>query len=281
MKIAVLSGKGGTGKTFVSTNLSSAVLNCTYVDCDIEEPNGFLFLKPKIIDKKKVYVDVPEIDFSKCIGCRKCVSFCKFNALAFIKGAPKVFPEICHSCGGCKIACKSDAISYSKRPIGVIEFGKSSKLKTLTGILNNDEATGVPIIKELLSYADADENVIIDCPPGSACSVMESIKTCDCCLLIAEPTAFGVENLKLVAKLAKMFGKPCSIVINKYMDDNDIIENFAKKNNIDIILKIPFDEDIGSLNSQGKLAIENECFKNKFLSLYEEIVSSYEKRDRV
>lgn len=276
MKIAVLSGKGGTGKTFISTNMALAVENCSYVDCDVEEPNGFLFLKPRLIEKVPVYVEVPKFDLDKCVGCRACVSFCNFNALAFIKGKPKVFPEVCHSCLGCKLVCQSAAIDFMKRPIGSIEKGLSSTVETYTGILNNDEATGVEIIRKLLKLtADTEKLVIYDCPPGSACSVMESIKTADYCLLVAEPTAFGVQNLSLVTKLAKMFKKPCAIVINKALDDNRLVEDFASRENIDILLKIPFDKEIGSKNSNGEPSVSNKKIKDMFSSLYKRILSNY------
>ena len=153
MKIAVLSGKGGTGKTFVSVNLACAADKAVYVDCDVEEPNGHLFLKPEITEKQSIAVTVPEADMSKCTGCRKCVDFCKYNALALLKDKLMIFYEVCHSCGGCILFCPAKALSKKQREIGTIEAGLSDSVTVLTGCLNTGEVSGVPIIKGLMPTA--------------------------------------------------------------------------------------------------------------------------------
>lgn len=166
MKIAVLSGKGGTGKTFISTNLAITAKKCTYIDCDIEEPNGYLFFKSKKVSEKDVNVLLPKIDLEKCIKCRQCVNFCRFNAIAFINGKPKIFENICHSCGGCKIVCKQNAILEYEHCIGKVVERKYKDINIFSGILNIGEITGIPIIKELLKNTNnKDELFIIDCPP--------------------------------------------------------------------------------------------------------------------
>lgn len=274
MKIAVLSGKGGTGKTFVSTNLAAAIRGSTYLDCDIEEPNGYLFLKPKITNSWKVSVLIPEFETDKCGGCRKCVQFCKYNALAFIKGKPRLFAEICHSCGGCQLLCPDGAITETGRDIGVIERGEANGVTVFTGILKNGEATGVPIIRQLLKSAPTTGNVIIDCPPGSACSVMESIKSADYCLLVAEPTLFGLHNLELVTRLVKLFGKPCGIVINKTVGTENFIEDFASSQSLAVLCKIPYDTQLGALNAKGMLAVKDEHYKEIFTNLYNSILET-------
>lgn len=263
-KIAILSGKGGTGKTLVSVNLAAAEGNSYYVDCDVEEPNGHLFFKPKIIKKKNIFVKIPTIDNSLCSGCRECVEFCKFNALAYGRQVI-VFEEVCHSCGGCMLVCPTKAISEKDKKIGVIEEGVSDEVKTISGIMNTGEVSGVPIIKELLNIIkDVEGLVFIDCPPGSACVVMESVKDADYCILVAEPTVFGAHNLAMVHRLVSLFGKKCGVVLNKCETGFNPSEDFCIKNNIEILARVPFDNDLGSLNSEGKIAVR-ENYKNKDL----------------
>ena len=272
MQIAVLSGKGGTGKTFLSVNLAAAAKSAVYVDCDVEEPNGYLFLKPQKIKTVPVEVDIPEFDNEKCSGCRACMRFCRFNALVMIKGKPRLFPELCHSCSGCVLVCPCRAIHEVKRRVGVIDFGKRGEISVLTGTLDSGEATGVPVIRQLLKNVPAEETVIVDCPPGSSCTVMESIKQADYCLLVAEPTLFGAENMKLVVRLVKVFGKNCGIVINK--DDNEKnnpIEKIAEENDLPILARIPYDRKLAESNARGEIAAENEKYARFFCELYRKI----------
>ncbi|MEG1584716.1 MAG: 4Fe-4S binding protein, partial [Anaerovorax sp.] len=192
MRIAVLSGKGGTGKTFVAVNLAWVAEKATYIDCDVEAPNGRLFFNPENTQTKPVATRLPAFDGKKCNGCRKCVDFCRFNALAFIKDTPLLFTEVCHSCGGCALVCPTHAITEVQKNIGMIEWGERDSVHVVTGIMNVGESSVIPVIKSALSQTcTAEELTIIDCPPGSACSVMESIQNADYCLLVAEPTAFG------------------------------------------------------------------------------------------
>jgi len=273
MKIAVLSGKGGTGKTFVSVNLAAASSQAVYIDCDVEEPNGHIFFKPENISTEKIAVKLPVIDENKCNGCRKCVDFCKFNALAFIKNKPIVFSEICHSCGGCMLLCPQKAITEIDKPIGEIQTGTSLNVTVMTGILNTGETSGVPIINKLIKdIPDDTELSVIDCPPGSACVVMESIKDADYCVLVAEPTLFGTHNLNMVYDLVKVFSKPFGVVLNKCVDGVNPSEEFCKKNNVPILEKIQFSSELGEINSNGLIAVrENEKYKELFSTLLEKI----------
>src|SRR6056297_334425 len=213
MNIAVLSGKGGTGKTFVSVNLALASENVCYLDTDVEAPNGDLFLKSKADETLDSIVMQPEFDGDKCTGCRECVEFCKFNALAFIK-TPKLFPDICHSCGGCSLVCKYDAIKEVPHKKGEIKIGYKDKIKVVTGLLNEGEASGVSVIEDVIKNKEEGLN-IIDCPPGSACSAMAAIEPADYCVIVAEPTSFGLHNFKMVVELAEIFDKKIGVVINK------------------------------------------------------------------
>lgn len=286
MNIAVLSGKGGTGKTLLSVNMAAASKLATYIDCDVEEPNGYLFFKPEEIVEENVSVKIPEVNKELCSGCRKCVDFCKFNALAFIKKAPIVFGDICHSCGGCSLLCPENAITEKDKVIGKIEKGKSQGIDVYTGILNTGEVSGVPIIEKLLeenrkssSNGEVSNNIegnerlsIIDCPPGSACIVMESIKDADFCVLVAEPTAFGAHNLEMVYELVSLFGKPFGVVLNKCLDGENPSEEFCKEKGIKILGRVPFEKELGELNSNAKIAArESERYNKLFKNILETV----------
>ena len=275
MNIAVLSGKGGTGKTLLSVNMAATSKSATYIDCDVEEPNGYLFFKPEAIVEENVSVKIPEVDKELCSGCRKCVDFCKFNALAFIKKAPIVFGDICHSCGGCSLLCPENAITEKDKVIGKIEKGKSQGIDVYTGILNTGEVSGVPIIEKLLEENRATDNEklsIIDCPPGSACIVMESIKDADFFFFFAEPTAFGVHNLEMVYELVSLFGKPFGVVLNKCLDGENPSEEFCKEKGIKILGRVPFEKELGELNSNAKIAArESERYNKLFKNILETV----------
>lgn len=269
MKIAVLSGKGGTGKTLVAVNLAAAAMEARYIDCDVEEPNGYLFFKPEHVQTEKVGIKIPVADENLCNGCRKCVDFCKFNALAYIKNKLIVFHDVCHSCGGCVLFCPKKALTERDKVIGEIQYGVSEKIPVITGILNIGEASGIPIIKKLLGRANGDANfTFIDCPPGSACIVMESIKDADYCILVAEPTLFGVHNLNMVYELVKLFKKPLGVVLNKCLEGENPAEEFCMEKGIKILGRIPFDKGLGMLNSNALISAREDIkYRELFSSL--------------
>jgi len=296
MKIAVLSGKGGTGKTLVSVNLSAAAKEAVYIDCDVEEPNGYLFFKPKNIVSEKVAIKIPYVDEKRCTGCRKCVDFCKFNALAYVGTRLYVFEEICHSCGGCVLFCPVQALSERDKYIGEVHKGISENVAVITGILNTGEASGIPIIKKLLDnkvicntrgkiednteYIEEDKVeyntkdkciTFIDCPPGSACIVMESIKNADYCILVAESSLFGVHNLNMVYELVQLFHKPHGVVLNKCFNDVNPAEEFCLEKGIKILGKIPFDHDLGTLNSNALISVRES---EKYLELFSDLLQT-------
>lgn len=277
MNIAVLSGKGGAGKTLLSVNLSEVAEDSTYIDCDVEEPNGHLFFKPENISIDNISVKVPVVNNDLCNGCRICVDFCKFNALAYTDKL-LVFDDICHSCGGCMMFCPNGALSEREKVIGKVQKGKSNGVNVISGILNIGEPSGVPIIKELLNHIDEDKyHNIIDCPPGSACVVMESIKDSDYCVLVSEPTVFGGHNLNMIYELVKLFNKPHGVVINKYTTKDNPVEKFCKEKNIKILDRIPFDKELGSLNSNGAIVSrEKQEYREIFASLLKTITKEVE-----
>jgi MinD superfamily P-loop ATPase len=269
IKIAVLSGKGGTGKTLVSVNLAAAAKESIYIDCDVEEPNGHLFFKPGNIRSEKISIKIPFADEKLCNGCRKCVEFCKFNALAYINSKLIVFDEVCHFCGGCMLFCPEKAISEREKVIGEVQTGVSEEVTVITGILNTGEASGIPIIKKILNYASMDKEItFIDCPPGSACIVMESIKDADYCILVAEPTRFGVHNLNMVYELVRMFDKPYGVVLNKCLEGENPAESFCIEMGIKILGRIPYDNELGTLNSKALISVrENKKYREMFSAL--------------
>lgn len=277
-KIAILSGKGGTGKTFVSVNLAACAKNAAYLDCDVEEPNGHLFLKPTDIETKKVTKILPVFDKDKCTQCRKCVDFCKFNALALINELPKVFDIVCHSCGGCKFVCPTGAITEIEKEVGTVEIGKNESITVVTGYLNLGEASGVGIINRVLEFGNNSELTFIDCPPGSACTVMESIQDVDYCILVVEPTIFGIHNFKMVYELVNLMNKKCGIVINKFTEEVDNLNKFCYDNNIDILSKIPYSKELALLTAKGNIAYKhNSMIKDIFDKLLNKIFMEIEK----
>ena len=270
MKIAVLSGKGGTGKTLISVNLAEAAGSSTYIDCDVEEPNGHLFLKPEDVKTEEVAVLIPHVDNDICDGCRKCVDFCRFNALAHINDKLIIFDDICHSCGGCVIVCPKGALVEQEKVVGKIEIGNSNQVEVRSGILNTGEPSGVPIINRLQDgdISATNDMIFVDCPPGSACVVMDSIKDADYCVLVAEPTVFGVHNLNMVYELVELFEKPFGVVLNKSINGENPAEQFCIDRNIKILGKIPFDTELGEISSNAKIAVrESKKYRDLFSSL--------------
>ena len=272
-KIAILSGKGGTGKTFVSVNLANVAKPSVYCDCDVEEPNGHLFFQPENIKIDKVYTTIPVIDEKLCNGCRKCVDFCRFHALLYLKHKPLVFKESCHACGGCAMVCPQHAITEEKREIGHIEMGVSNHVNVISGILNLGEVSGVPIIHKIYEKAEIfGQTIFVDCPPGSDCSVIESVTDADCCVIVVEQTLFGFHNFKMVHELVSELDKPCCVIINKYECPFPPIEEYCKQYHIPIIARLPFDKDIANLTSQGIIASEViPHVRETFLDIYQKI----------
>lgn len=259
MKIAVVSGKGGTGKTFISVSLAAAADRATYIDCDVEEPNGRLFFKPEDVDAQVVSTRIPTFDSVKCTGCRKCADFCRFNALVYVKGKPMLFPEVCHSCGGCALVCPAGAVMEIEKPVGSVESGTSANVRVVTGIMNLGEASGIPIIKAALKMSDVSEQLtVIDCPPGSACPVMESVQSADYCILVAEPTAFGLHNFEMVHELVALLGKPCGVVINKADAEYPPLTAFCESHNLRVLCRIPYSERFAQLGADAEIAVRRD-----------------------
>lgn len=251
MNIAVLSGKGGTGKTTISTNLALA-LDTNYVDCDVEEPNGFLFLNPQIENIQKVMVEYPVIDKSTCVACGECAKICQFNALIKILKDVVLFEKLCHSCGACKIACKTGALKYELRETGIIEKGRVGDIYGFRGMLHIGEPMAVSVIKQLLKTLPKSNN-LIDCSPGTSCNVVHTLKHVDGAILVTEPSQFGLHDLKMAVELVRLFDIPFGVAINKDDMKQNIIRDYCSKEDIHIIGSIPYSRDIANIYSKGNI----------------------------
>lgn len=272
MRLAVLSGKGGTGKTLLSVNLAVAAGKATYVDCDVEEPNGHLYFHSDNKKKTPVFRNIPKVDDALCTGCRTCVDFCRFHALSMVADKVLIFEQVCHSCGGCAELCPVGAISEEQRLIGEISDSDVGRVRVLSGEMRTKEAFGIPIIKNLFKQlTDEDEYIVIDCPPGSACAIMESIHDADVCVLVAEPTIFGAHNLNMVVALTRLFKKPIGVVLNKCEARENPSEKYCQENGIPVIARIPFDMALGALHSEAKIAVTADP---KYRALFTQIMLS-------
>ena len=257
MIIAVASGKGGTGKTTVATNLALSIGNVQFIDCDVEEPNANIFLKAKLDSSEKVSVSFPEINKKKCDYCGRCSEFCAYNALAVVPSNVLVFPELCHSCGGCELVCPKSAVNWHDRIIGKIEHGWANGINFYHGLLNVGEMQAIPVIKALKKKVDKSKNVIIDVPPGTSCPVIESINGSDYCILVTEPTPFGLHDLKLAVEVVRHLYVPFGVVINRDGIGDKKVETYCKEENISVLMNIPERKKIAHLYSKG-IALANE-----------------------
>lgn len=269
MKISILSGKGGTGKTTVATNLAK-ILKYRYVDCDVEEPNGFIFLKPQAIEAKDVEALVPVINYDRCVLCGKCVEACQFNALANTGKEIMIFEKLCHGCGACTLICPEEAIKEEGRVIGRIDIGNANDIECIRGILNIGEPMSGPIISKLKRMID-DNNTIIDCSPGSSCNVVKAIQDSDFAVLVTEATEFGLHDLKIAVGLAIKMGIPFGVIINRADEYTYLIERYCNENNISILGSIPFDRKAAELYSEGNLLINNERYEKIFSEIAQNI----------
>lgn len=287
MVIAVASGKGGTGKTTVAVNLAlcldSYLQEVGFLDCDVEEPNAHLFLKPEIHESEPVNLLVPQVNDGKCTYCGRCSEVCAYNAIAVLKNKVLVFSELCHSCGGCKLLCPKGAIEEVTRSIGVLEKGKAGFIQFTHARLNLGEALAVPVIRAVkraglfISGKKKEVNpnnqvVIIDVPPGTSCPVIESVKGSDLCLLVTEPTPFGLNDLILAVEMLKKFKIPFGVLINRSSVGDRKVDEYCQKEEIPILMRIPLDKNIAVAYSKGIPIIEVEPrYKKEFLHLYHQI----------
>ncbi|MFW9994338.1 MAG: ATP-binding protein [Candidatus Odinarchaeota archaeon] len=272
MKIAIASGKGGTGKTTVAVNLSLSLDSVQLVDCDVEEPNVNEFLNVQLKKIKNVDLLVPVVDEGKCTHCGKCSKLCQYNALAVLPDQVLVFEQLCHGCGLCSIACPEKAITEKKRSIGTVERGNYNGMDFLQGTLNTAEAMVTPIIAELKKEASSKRITILDVPPGAACPVIEAVSGADFCILVTEPTPFGEHDLKIAVEVTRSLGIPFGVIINRDGVGDDRIEKYCQEEDISILLKIPHDEQIMQLYARGiPFSLEMKEWRDVFRNLYDEV----------
>ncbi len=260
MKIAVASGKGGTGKTTLAVALSALMPGSVYVDMDVEEPNGKIFLKPQITESMDFTQKIPEIQADKCTYCGKCADACEYNAISIIKPIKKAlfFSDLCHSCGVCVYVCPEDGaiieVDKSKGKINFGKYGGSTSVNFIEGILNVGEPSAVPLISGVNRELKNNEGLfVLDAPPGTSCPVVATLEDVDYVVLVTEPTPFGLNDLKLALEVVRELGKPYGMVVNKHDLAYTQAESFAKENEVEIIGRIPFDRKIAQLYSEGLL----------------------------
>jgi MinD superfamily P-loop ATPase len=275
MIISVASGKGGTGKTTVSTNLALSLgSQVQLLDCDVEQPNAHLFIKPVFDRTQTVTTPVPAVDMSKCTFCGKCGEICKFKAIVVVGETVLPFEELCHSCGGCMAVCPEKAITEKGRELGVIQRGFYNGIEFIHGKLRVGEAMAPPLIRQVLSYADGDRLTIVDAPPGTSCPVIESMKHSDFVLLVTEPTPFGLHDLKLAVGAVKILDIPCGLVINRADVGDEKAREYAAGEKIPILMEIPFERRFAEAYSRGDMIVDvMPEWKDKFRELFEKIRS--------
>ena len=277
MIISVASGKGGTGKTLVSTSLALSLRNnhkVQVLDCDVEEPNADILLRLAIDQSRPVYIPVPKVDEAKCTYCGKCAEVCAYNAIAVLKSKVLVFPELCHGCGACSYLCPESAITEERREVGVVETGSSGNLELVQGRLNVGEAMAPPVIREVKKHIDPADVVVIDVSPGTSCPVAEATKGSDFCLLVTEPTPFGLNDLTLAVEVATELGIPCGVVVNRDGVGDNKVDRYCHQQGIPVLLRIPLDRNIAMLYSKGIPLVEGiPEWRGKFLELFQDVSS--------
>jgi len=277
MIISVASGKGGTGKTLVATSLALSLIDNNKIqllDCDVEEPNANILLHLALSQRKRVYVPIPKVDEINCTCCGKCSEICAYNALAVIKEKVLVFPELCHGCGACSYLCPESAITEEGREVGVVERGDSGNLELIQGKINVGEAMAPPVIREVKKYIEPANIVIIDVPPGTSCPVVEAVEGSDFCLLVTEPTPFGLNDLLLAVEVVRKLGISCGVVVNRVGIGGKEVEQYCLREGIPILSRIPLDRNIARLYSEGIPLVKGiPRWREAFLRLFQDIKS--------
>jgi len=282
MIISVASGKGGTGKTTIATSLALLLSEersqkIQFLDCDVEEPNAYIFLKPQIKKSQPVNILVPKVDKRKCNFCGECAKVCVYNAIVVLKREVLVFPELCHGCGGCSLLCPEDAITEAERKMGVIEEGQAGPIRFIQGRLNIGEPMATPLIRAIKRKINPDGVTIIDVPPGTSCPVIEAVHRSDFCILVTEPTPFGLNDLNLAVETMRKLKIDCGVVINRANIGDDRVKEYCHRESIQIMAEIPYDRNVAVLYSSGiPTLIEGEKYRKILRQLWRSIEKGIE-----
>ncbi|AQT68641.1 ParA-like protein [Anaerohalosphaera lusitana] len=259
--IAIASGKGGTGKTTVSTNLAWTAADrfkSAYLDCDVEEPNGGIFLKPAIEASKTVHVDVPQVDISKCSGCGKCGRLCQYSAIAHLGGQNVItFENMCHSCGGCMRICPTGAITAKKMEIGTVSHGSAGKLRFAGGLLKLGSVRTPSLIHEVLAGDTDAELRFVDAPPGTSCPVIAAVRGADYVILVTEPTPFGLNDLRLAVDMCRALRLDCGLVINNAYGEYVPLDEYVDEQELEVLGRIEYDRKIAEAYSRGEMIVDS------------------------
>jgi len=257
-EIVVISGKGGTGKTTMATNLAHLAarqgLAVSYLDCDVEEPNGHIFLRPEIEKVSLVSVPVPVVNEDLCTACGKCGEICEYIAIALFAHTVVTFPALCHGCGGCTLVCPTGAITEGGRTVGVVEEGRAGTVRFVHGKLRIGEAMSPPLIRKVKEHLPPEGLALIDAPPGTSCPVIQAVKGADYVLLVTEPTPFGLNDLKLAVEMLRVLRLPFGVVVNRADMGDDAVFEYCAEQALEILLTIPDDRRIAEAYSRGQLA---------------------------
>ncbi|WP_064607616.1 ATP-binding protein [Photobacterium sp. J15] len=253
MKIAIASGKGGTGKTTVSVALALAAEQTVhYLDCDVEEPNGKLFLAPEIDSVETVSVAVPMVHRDLCSGCGDCAEICQFNAIITQGEYAIVFPELCHSCGGCTRLCPDEALTEVMHPVGTLRQGKSGRVRFTEGMIDVGIAMATPVIRAVKQKTSPNELSIIDSPPGTSCSMVTTVRDADFILLVTEPTPFGLHDLRIAVETVRELQRPFAVVINRFDQVDNCVDAYCDEQGIEVMLRIPESREVAKAYSRGE-----------------------------
>ena len=275
MIVAVASGKGGTGKTSVAVNMALSLGNVQLLDCDVEEPNAYLLLHPDLQKMEPVYTLIPFVDKELCSHCGECSKFCRYNAIFVAAEKTLVFPEMCQGCGGCALVCPKKAITWEKHRIGALMFGSVGDLVLVYGELEIGKPMAVPVIKAVKTQIKEGKDVILDSPPGTSCPFVETVRGSDYCVLVTEPTPFGLHDLKIAVEVLKKIAVPFGVVVNRAGIGDKKIYDYCREENIHILLEIPYQRRIAALYSRGiPFSLEMPEWQEKFQVLYSEIRKS-------
>lgn len=277
MIITVASGKGGTGKTTVAVNLAYLAAARGYrvhlCDCDVEEPNAHLFLAPNLETRKSVELLLPVVDQEACNHCGACAAICEFNAIAALPQTTMVFPELCHSCSGCWLVCPEKAISQTPRQVGVVESGHSGSLRFTRGLLDVGETQVPPVIEAVRQMPAEGDLVIRDAPPGATCPTVAAMESSDLVLLVTEPTAFGLHDLKVAVELVRSMGLPSAVVINRQGSGDDRVEVYCHQENLTLLPSLPFRREAAEIVSRGGMLVsEDSIMKAALDDLFEAVL---------